>query len=141
MGGGGPVAKRFKPLSIDATATAMLLWDTGLLGMLSFTGIIVCGIYTGLRYIRRGEGSPRQLAMAEASTAALCLFLTMLIYNRTLLDEPTVQLLFFFCLGCVVQLARYRVPDTTAPLPETVVVEEAPRAAPSMSGLPVYQGR
>ena len=78
---------------------------------------------------------------AEASTAALCLVLTMLIYNLTLLDEPTVQLLFFICLGFVVQLARYRVPDTTAPLPETVVVEEAPRAAPSMSGLPVYQGR
>lgn len=141
VGGGGPVAKRYKPLSIDATAAAMLLWDTGLLGLLSFSGIMVCGVLVGLRYIRRGEGSPRQMAMAEASTAALCLFLTMLIYNRTLLDEPTVQLLFFFCLGCVVQLSRYRVPDSTAPLPASVVVEEPRRAVPELSGLPVYQGR
>lgn len=140
VGGGGPVAKRYKPLSIDATAAAMLLWDVGLIGTLAYTGIIVCGILTGWRYIRRGEGSARQLAMAEASTAALCLFFTMLIYNRTLLDEPTVQLLFMFCLGCVVQLARYRVPDTTAPLPESVVLEQA-RAAPVMTGVPSFQGR
>lgn len=140
VGGGGPVARRHAPLSIDATAVANLLWDVGLVGALAYTGIIVSGILTGWRYIRRGEGSARQLAMAEASTAALCVFFTMLIYNRTLLDEPTVQLLFMFCLGCVVQLARYRVADATAPLPESLVVKEPPRA-PVMHGVPIYTGR
>jgi hypothetical protein len=141
VGGGGPVAKRYQPLAIDATAAAVLLWDVGLIGTLAYAGILLSGVITGWRYVRRGEGSPRQLAIAEASTAALFLFVTMLIYNRTLLDEPTVQLLFYFCLGCVVQLSRYRVPDTTAPLPESLLVKEEPRAVPVMSGVPVYQGR
>lgn len=39
--------------------------------------------------------------------AVLVIYVSLLIYNRTMLDEPTVQLLFLFCLGAVVQACRY----------------------------------
>lgn len=142
LGGGGPVAKRFAPLSIDATALAMLLWDVGVAGALCYTAILLSGIWTGWKYLRRGEGSARQLAMVETSTGLLCVFFTMLIYNRTQLDEPTVQLMLMFCLGCVVQMARFRRADASAPLPHAV--EEAPRRAanraPPAMVTPVFVG-
>lgn len=107
LGGGGAVAKRFAPLNVDATAMAMLLWDVGLVGALAYASIIVTGIWTGWRTIRRSQRGPRELSIAETSTGIMAVFLTMLVYNRTQLDEPTVQLLFMFLLGCIVQMARF----------------------------------
>ncbi|WP_167758643.1 hypothetical protein [Zemynaea arenosa] len=144
VGGGGSVAKRHQPLAIDATAMAVLLWDEGIVGAVFYTGILLCGIWTGFRYLRRGEGSARQKAIVETCTAVLCIYATLLIYNRTQLDEPTAQLFLMFCLGCIVQMARFRVPDTNAPLPDAVVVEEdAPRRParrPTRMATPVYVG-
>lgn len=107
LGGGGPVAKRFAPLSVSATAMAMLLWDVGLVGAFAYTSIIVIAIWNGRRYIRRGEGGPREMSIVQTSTAIMVVFLTLLVYNRTQLDEPTVQLLFMFLLGCIVQMTRF----------------------------------
>ncbi len=45
--------------------------------------------------------------MMDAALGSLILMGSMLIYNRSLTDEPTLQLLFFFLLGTVVQIARH----------------------------------
>lgn len=119
LGGGGTVAKRFAPLSVAATAMAMLLWDVGLVGALAYTSIIVTAIWAGRRYIRRAEGGPREMAIVQTSTAIMVVFFTMLVYNRTQLDEPTVQLLFMFLLGCIVQMTRFpRLPEDAQGAPQ-----------------------
>ena len=105
--GKGIVAKRYGGLSINATALAQLLWDVGILGTISFVLLIFFGFRAGVRYVARGNASPPTLAIVDTSTGMLVVFSTMLIYNRSILDEPTMQLLFFFSLGCIVQYCRF----------------------------------
>jgi len=105
--GYGVVAMRYRPLQINATALSMLLWDVGILGALSFILLIACGVGIGWRYVRNGRGTPWEQAVVDTSMVMLVLMLTSLVYNRTLLDTSTVQLLCFFCLGCIVQYSRF----------------------------------
>ncbi len=133
--GVGPLVERFAPLHIDATALAVLLWDVGVLGTLVFCAIPLAGIKAGWRFVASGQGSAGQLAIVETSVAMLVLFTSLLFYNRALMDEPTAQLLFMFCLGCVVQAVRYGPAPEPAPAPERA--SAGARAAP---GFPI-QGR
>ncbi|MBA5607587.1 hypothetical protein H3H36_19710 [Duganella sp. FT3S] len=105
--GYGVVAKRFRPLRVNSTALSALLWDVGILGTLVFIAIPVAGIATALRFVRRAQAPPSQLAIVDTSLTILCLLLTTMIYNRNLVDETTVQLLAYFCLGNIVQFCRY----------------------------------
>ena len=93
----------------------MLLWDVGILGALAYSMMTVGGVLLGWRYIRRGQGSAANMAMVEASVAVLVIYVSLLIYNRTMLDEPTVQLLYLFCLGTVVQVCRHGTAVQEAP--------------------------
>lgn len=108
--GKGVVAARYGILSVNSTVIAQLLWDVGVVGTIAYCTIFVFGCFTALRYVKRGGSSPGAEAVVDTSLAALAMLATTLIYNRALLDEPTVQLLFLFCLGCVVQYARYHNP-------------------------------
>ncbi|MGX9731141.1 hypothetical protein ACWYXO_11010 [Janthinobacterium aestuarii] len=119
IGGSGVIARRFAPLNVDATALAVLLWDVGILGALAYSMMTVGGVLLGWRYMRRGQGSAANMAMVEASVAVLVIYVSLLIYNRTMLDEPTVQLLYLFCLGTVVQVCRHG----------AAAVQEAPSVA------------
>lgn len=105
--GGGSLALRFEPLHIDQTALAVLLWDEGIVGTLAFAAIVVLGLQRGWRFVRAGQGSAAQLAAIETAVAMMVLYCSMLVYNRTLMDEPTTQLLFMFLLGCIVQAERF----------------------------------
>ena len=105
--GKGEVARRYAPLYIDATALAVLLWEMGVIGALTYAAMIVAAIRAGWRFIKAEQGTPWQLAAVEASVAAMGLCLTMLFYNRTLMDEPTMQLLFVFCLGYILHSVRF----------------------------------
>lgn len=105
--GAGQVAKRYQPLHLDATALAVLLWDVGLLGALVYASMLLFSVHAAWRYVRRGQGTPAQRALADTCVAAMLLFLMMLVYNRSLMDEPTAQLLLMMCMGTVVQLCRF----------------------------------
>lgn len=105
--GRGMIAKRYRPLAIGSTSLAVLLWDAGILGALAFGGLFVFAIWSGWRYVARGEGTPRQRAMVDTCVAMLVLLFTTLIYNRALLDESSAQLLFLFCVGCIVHQCRF----------------------------------
>jgi hypothetical protein len=107
IGGSGIIARRFAPLNVDATTLAVLLWDVGMLGTIAYSLMVCGGVILGWRYMRRKQGSAAQMAIVESSVAVLVIYVSLLIYNRTMLDEPTVQLLFLFCLGAVVQACRY----------------------------------
>ncbi|MDC8757607.1 hypothetical protein [Janthinobacterium fluminis] len=105
--GMGVVAARYRPLRVNATALAALLWDVGILGTLSFAAMLLYGIVAARRYLARGQGTPEQDAIIDTSLVTLVLLMSTLIYNRNLVDELSVQLLCFFCLGCIVQLSRF----------------------------------
>lgn len=105
--GSGTVAKRFAPLNIDATALAVLLWEMGVIGAVAYAGLIIASMRAGSRFVKAGQGTAFQLATIEASVVAMMLSLTLLFYNRTLADEPTMQLLFLFCIGNIVQAIRF----------------------------------
>ncbi|WP_338844577.1 hypothetical protein V8J88_13115 [Massilia sp. W12] len=123
--GKGEVARRFEPLAIDATTVAVLLWDLGVLGFTSYVGMMLGGIWVAWRFMRSGQGSERQRAIMDACFASLVLMLSKLIYNRSLTDEPTLQLLFLWILGCIVQIARFpEAPD--AKVEAAPVKEPAP---------------
>lgn len=111
--GYGVVAMRFRPLGIAATTVAALLWDVGVVGLLSYIVFLVTGIVAGFRFLRRGTASPAVLSIVDTSVGTLALLLTTVFYNRALLDEPTVQLLCFLSLGCIVQGCRYHDRSTT----------------------------
>lgn len=108
----GKVAKRYRPLRVNSTALSSMLWDIGILGTACFISMLAAGILTALRFVRRGTAPPWQLAIADASMVILVVLSTTLIYNRNLVDETTVQLLAFFCLGSIVQLSRFTPRET-----------------------------
>ncbi|AKU22034.1 hypothetical protein [Massilia sp. NR 4-1] len=105
--GKGVVAARYRSLSINPIALAQLLWDVGILGALAFLTMLGIGLAAGFRLLRSGRGTAEERAMTDTATAMLVLYASTVVYNRALLDEPTVQLLFFFCLGCIVQVWRF----------------------------------
>lgn len=105
--GTGQVAKRYLPLHLDATALAVLLWDVGVMGALVYASMLLFSLQAARRYVRRGQGTPGQRALADTCVAAMLLFLMMLVYNRSLMDEPTAQLLLMMCMGTIVQLCRF----------------------------------
>ncbi|MES2116842.1 MAG: hypothetical protein V4578_16900 [Pseudomonadota bacterium] len=115
--GFGVVAARYRPLQINATALSTLLWDVGILGALSYIALIGCAILAGWRFVVRGQGTPQLMAMVDTSMVTLVLLASTLIYNRNLLDSTTVQLLFFFCLGTIVQACRFGQRPPAAPAP------------------------
>lgn len=119
--GMGPLFKRFAPLHVDVTAMAVLLWDVGLIGTLAYLAILLLGVRAGWRMIRSGRGDARAQAMLEACVASLLMFLSLTIYNRTLMDDPGAELFFVLCLGCVIQLSRYSPAEAVAPAPAAPV--------------------
>jgi hypothetical protein len=110
----GVVAMRYRPLGIAATAMATLLWDVGLLGALCYLAFIGSGIFAGIRFLKRNGASPAMLSVVDTAVGTLLLLSSTIVYNRAMLDEPTVQLLCFLSLGSIVQCCRYydRRPET-----------------------------
>lgn len=113
----GDVARRYAPLSIDATALAILLWNEGILGALAYVALMVLALRMSLRVIKMPGLDPPQRAIAEACVPLLFLMLSTLVYNRGVMEEPTAELLLMFCIGSVLQLGRFGVVNARAAAP------------------------
>ena len=98
-GGLGEVARRYAPLEIAATSVALLLWDAGLVGLLAFAGVIGTTAWLLRSQSVDPKLPPRAQAGADAFGATMLMFLSLLIYNRSLNDEPSVQLLLAIAVG------------------------------------------
>lgn len=96
----GEVAARYAPLELAATSASLLLWDSGLLGALAFAGILLATALSLRRIASNARLPPRELAAADAFGAGMLMFITLLLYNRSLNDEPSVQLLLAIAVGC-----------------------------------------
>jgi len=113
--GAGVVAQRYSPLQIDLTALSTQLWDTGVLGALFYFGFLASAFFSAWRSAQRlPEGSVERLHL-ETAAAALLTVSSLLVYNRTLVDEPVVQLFVFFFAGLALRASR-RGPDSAPAL-------------------------
>jgi len=107
VGTAGVVAKRYAPLHLNASALAILLWDTGILGAIAFTGILLSATGTVFLYLRRPQENLERTVIMETSFPILLIFISLIIYNRAVMEEPTTELLLMFCLGNIVQFCRF----------------------------------
>lgn len=112
-GGLGEVARRYAPLSIAATSVALLLWDTGVLGLLSFAGVLASTWWLLRKQAGDARLPTRDRAAADAFGATVLMLLSLMIYNRGLNDEPSIQLLMAIVLGCAL-FWRQRLPPVRA---------------------------
>jgi hypothetical protein len=104
----GVIAQRFAPLSIAATTLAMLLWDAGVISALLFSGLILVTLVYAMRLIRDENLSATHRASARMVASLLAVFVTMLFYDRALVDEPCTQLLLALLIGYVGWLRTHR---------------------------------
>lgn len=102
--GAGEVARTL-PIQVDISAASTLLWDTGLLGAISFTAMLIAGAWSGLRQSMRTDLSPALRETSFLSSALLAMTALGMLYNRDPIDTPVVQMLIFFSLAQVL-LAR-----------------------------------
>ena len=104
----GVVAQRFAPLAIAATTLSMLLWDAGVISALLFAGLILVTLVYAMRLIRDPNLSATHRASARMVASLLAVFVTMLVYDRALVDEPCTQLLLALSIGYVGWLRTHR---------------------------------
>jgi len=95
----GSVARRFDPLWIAATTASMLLWDGGLIALVLFCALLIVGLRWALQGARDAGLAPTQRAWSRMAAGLFGVFLTMLVYDRALVDEPCTQLLLALLIG------------------------------------------
>jgi len=105
-GGLGEVAQRYAPLTIAATGAALLLWDVGLLGLAAFAGLLASLAWTLARASRCAALAAEDRAAADAFAAVLLVFLSLLLYNRSLHDDAGMQLMLALALGFALHWRR-----------------------------------
>jgi hypothetical protein len=98
--GAGEAAKNY-PFLIDRSAATQLLWDTGLLGFLSYFLALLVGTIHAARLSVRPGLSNQEATLLKATTAGLAMSLIMLFYGRDLLEVPALSLLVMMMLGQV----------------------------------------
>ncbi|MDO8894766.1 hypothetical protein [Nitrosomonas sp.] len=101
----GHIAKRYPGSGIGLTAASTLLWEMGLFGFGLFVAILVFAWRCALR-LQRESAVPLVRADARAIQAALALFVFLLFYRVSLLELPSIQVVFAALLGYLALLHR-----------------------------------
>lgn len=102
----GSVAQRYFPLDIAATTISLLLWDYGLLGLLSYFSIFVVGFFGCTRAMHRiGESAPLY-PYVSAARVMLVIGMVLFPYNHALIDEPAVQMLVGLSIATAARALR-----------------------------------
>lgn len=87
------------PYAVDGTAASTLLWDIGLLGCLTFAGILTAAGFGSLRLSRDQKLEP---AWQETTTLSGVVLITLLVgtlYNKDAIDNSTLQILLMFAIS------------------------------------------
>ncbi len=101
----GHIAKRYPGSGIGLTAASTLLWEMGLFGFGLFIAILVFAWRCALR-LQQESMVPLVRADARAIQAALALFAFLLFYRVSLLELPSMQVVFSALLGYLAWLHR-----------------------------------
>ncbi|SEP35568.1 hypothetical protein [Nitrosovibrio sp. Nv6] len=109
----GEVAKLYDFL-IDTSTVTTLLWDLGLLGLVSFIGVLFLGAIESFRLARRKDLPLELQSSIECAGIGLLLILSGLIYNRDALDASAVQFLIYFFLAILARAKAYGIRSPAA---------------------------
>jgi hypothetical protein len=104
--GQGEVAIRYSPLHIDATTSAVILWDTGIAGLVTYLAALLALLWSGWRLRSRMVLGGAEASLLDTGLITLAIMMTLLIYNKTLIDEPTAQMLLFFSAGTILRMQK-----------------------------------
>ena len=104
----GHIAKRYPGSGIGLTAASTLLWEMGLFGFGLFIAILVFAWRCALR-LQRESTVPLVRADARAIQASLALFVFLIFYRVSLLELPSIQIVFATILGYLAWLYRRHV--------------------------------
>jgi hypothetical protein len=95
---GGHVAQKYVGYGINLTAASTILWDTGILGCLLFTGIFAAAWRAASRLHRKVLDAAVQ-ADALAIQACISLFALCMFYSDSIVNLVSMELLYAIVLG------------------------------------------
>jgi hypothetical protein len=99
---GGKIGERYFPLEIDTSAAAVLLWETGIFGLISFTSILILAAARARRLAGNDSIPEWNGAVLDATPAILTMYLITLPYHKNAIGGSEAgQLLLLFFLGHV----------------------------------------
>ncbi|MCA0902368.1 hypothetical protein [Qipengyuania aquimaris] len=101
----GEIAQKYAPLAVNSTTIAQLLWDTGIIGLLIYVAMLSAAIIESMKIARRSTSKIIR-ARADLLASIAFIFLPLLIYNRSLVDGPTIQFLVALTFGMICGLKR-----------------------------------
>ncbi|MBX3616246.1 hypothetical protein [Nitrosomonas sp.] len=101
----GHIAKHYPRYGIGLTAASTLLWDLGIVGLGLFIAILIFA-WSCTRKLWKESNLPSVRADAVAIQAALVLFVFHIFYRDSLLDLPSIQIVFTGLLGYLAWVHR-----------------------------------
>lgn len=101
----GHVAKLYPKYGIGLTAASTLLWDLGIVGLSLFIAILIFA-WSCARRLWKESNIPAVRADAIAIQVALALFAFHIFYRDSLIDLPSIQIVFAGLLGYLAWVHR-----------------------------------
>lgn len=104
--GVGNVAARYAPLRIDSSGAAVILWETGIIGLGAVLLLIVSGYRYAGRLARCADLVPWQKSLAQGVQAIMPLFVVSLFYRADIPYAPPAMFLFMTAFGLLAWLEK-----------------------------------
>ena len=102
----GEMALKYKPLFIDRTGLAQLLWDFGLIGVFALCGILLAFYLDCGRYARVTGLPPWQRALARGLQATAPLYLMSMLYRNDIPYAAPMMFVLMSALGLSAWLGK-----------------------------------
>ncbi|MBL8469179.1 hypothetical protein [Methyloversatilis discipulorum] len=96
--GQGELTRKYG-VGLEASGGSKLLWETGLLGLVSFLLLPVAGYFCAGRALKRGVENLTDRAILEAVQASMPLLAIVVFYETTVVSVPPMQFLLMLGLG------------------------------------------
>lgn len=98
--GQGVMAKRF-PFKLNTSTLTILLWDSGLLGLLTFCAVLVTAALRAMKLSSAEPIPPFHRACLDGCVGALVGLMASLPYNGAAIDHVSIQFFLPFVVGYV----------------------------------------
>jgi hypothetical protein len=98
----GDVASRYRPLAVNSTTAAGMLWDIGLVGFAAFVALVLVALIQAIKLSNSTHIPPFHRCVLETCAVLFALVGATLAYNNDMLITPPLQVLFFVALAHVV---------------------------------------
>lgn len=94
----GEAQKRF-PVKIVTTSLGVLLWETGVIGAISYVAILCFGYIALLSQSRQSGHDVESKQTLESMSVAVAMFIALVPYNTDVSGTAQIELLLLLCLG------------------------------------------